>query len=73
MFVNVCLCVCVCVFVCVCVYLSVRDIETSTIRLPSSDLAVAKQKNRNFAYLNICLLSEGILYFVPCNFHVCTK
>jgi len=60
----------VCVWVCVS---NCFDIETSTMRLRSSDLAVATQKNRNLAYINICLLFEHILYFIPCNLNVCTK
>jgi len=42
--------------VCGCVCFIVCDIETSTMRLPRFDLVVATNKNRNLAYINICLL-----------------
>jgi hypothetical protein len=59
------------VYACVC--LIVCDIEMSTMRLPNYDLAVATQKNRNLAYINICLMFEYILYFIPCNLNVYMK
>jgi len=55
------------------VCLIVYDIETSTMKLRRSHLAVAIQKNRNLSYINICMLFEDTLYFIPCNLNVCTK